>query len=81
MRGMKQILDTPAAELPWLWAFENDYMRLAAVAIVALSVIIVLCAGHVVTAWRMDRDSKRTFELENKRLQDKLSARRKRIKS
>jgi hypothetical protein len=72
---MIKTLETKAAELPWLWAFDNDYMRLAAVAVVAIGVVLVICLPAVIKAWQGDRENKRKYELENKRLQARISAR------
>jgi len=69
-------LETKAAELPWLWSFSNDYMRLAAVAILVVGVVLAICLPSVIRAWQNDRENKRKYELENKRLQARLSSRR-----
>jgi hypothetical protein len=76
MGRMTKILDTKGADLPWLWSFNDDYIRLIAVGLICLTIVAVFCGRHWLTVWRLDRDSRRKYELQNSRLQAKIAARK-----
>jgi hypothetical protein len=69
----------PKIDLNWLVDFQSDETRLVALIIFAIMVIIVGCARPITSALVQDRENKRKWHLADKRLQDQIDQRLKRL--
>jgi len=50
-------------DLQWLSAFHSDGSRLAAIALVCVTLIAIFCLPTIAAVWRADRSDKRANEL------------------
>lgn len=61
-------------KLDWLWSFDSDGYRLAAIAVVSLAVIVLACVKPISAAWSQDRRDQRKYDLERLKLLQKLQS-------
>lgn len=62
------------AKLEWLWSFDSDWSRLAAMAMVCVTVIVVACVKPIASVWLENRRDKRKYAIEELRLLQKVRA-------
>ena len=59
-------------DLQWLSVFQSDEARLAAIAMISLTIVLVVCLPTVVRVWAQDRRDRRAHERSKQALLAKI---------